>query len=71
MTTDLLHGLGVVSLLFFLIGTVVVVGGLRWWYGRCSAAHARALRSDDDIGLRTRWTRWRWDTRVQYSKLPV
>ena len=68
MTTDLLHNLGMVPVA--LVGIVALVG-LWWWYGRCSAAHARALRSDDDIGLKARWSRWRHDTRVQYSKLPI
>ena len=44
---------------------------LHFWCRRCSAAHVRALRSDDDLGLRARWARWRRETRVQYSKLPV
>jgi hypothetical protein len=63
MNTDLLHYVLPLGLL-----TAV---GLWWWCGRCSAAHVRALRSDDDLGLRGRWSRWRWDTRVQYSKLPI
>jgi len=44
---------------------------LHVWCRRCSAAHVRALRGDDDVGLRERWVRWRRDTRVQYSRLPV
>lgn len=44
---------------------------LHLWCRQCSAAHVRALRSDDDLGLRERWQRWQWDTRVQYSKLPI
>ena len=44
---------------------------LHVWCRQCSAAHVRALRSDDDTGLRARWARWRRETRVQYSKLPV
>jgi hypothetical protein len=66
MTIDLLHYFGVVS--FGLVGTALCLWG---WCGRCSAAHVRALRSDDDIGLRARWSRWRRETRVQYSKLPI
>ena len=66
MTFDVLHHVGVIPLA--LVGTVV---GLWWWCGRCSAAHVRALRSDDDVGLRARWSRWRRDARVQYSKLPI
>ena len=54
------------------IGLVASVGLLlHFWCRRCSAAHVRALRSDDDLGLRARWERWRRETRVQYSKLPV
>ena len=68
MAIELLRDLGVVFLA--LLG-MAVVAVLWWWCGRCSAAHARALRSDDDIGLRARWSRWRRETRVQYSKLPV
>jgi len=66
MTFDVLHHVGVIPL-----GLVGAVVGLWWWCGRCSAAHVRALRSDDDVGLRQRWSRWRRDTRVQYSKLPI
>ena len=44
---------------------------LHVWCRQCSAAHVRALRSDDDTGLRARWSRWRRETRVQYSRLPV
>ena len=59
------------------VGIVVIGLGvsvsilLYFWCRQCSAAHVRALRSDDDIGLRARWSRWRRETRVQYSKLPV
>ncbi len=44
---------------------------LHVWCRQCSAAHVRALRSDDDIGMRARWARWRRETRVQYSRLPT
>ncbi len=54
------------------LGVVASVGLLlHFWCRRCSAAHVRALRSDDDLGLSARWARWRRETRVQYSKLPV
>lgn len=43
------------------------------WLGcrQCAASHVRALRSDDDLGLRQRWSSWRRETRVAYSKLPI
>lgn len=46
---------------------------LHFWCRRCSAAHVHALRSDDDLGLRGRWQRWRRDNRAlyQYSRLPL
>ena len=54
------------------LGIGVGMGTLLYvWCRQCSAAHVRALRSDDDTGLRARWSRWRRETRVQYSRLPI
>jgi hypothetical protein len=59
-----------VAIVVLAIGTGVGLL-LHVWCRQCSAAHVRALRSDDDASLRVRWSRWRRDTRVQYSRLPV